>query len=347
MLALRKRGRIYHVRGTIRVGRQVRDIREHSTGCRDRAAAEAYRAKLEGEVRAELLHGRAAARRAVTFEMAALGYLEDHRPRNRPAGLHPNDVWRLGELGRVLGAVPLEGLAAAWPRFVRQRCAGLASSTIDRFRATLTAAVRHHCRPGPLPELPARERFKNERQAWLTEDERERLIGSYAAHVQPIVIALAYTGARCQEALQLRWRDVDLGRGVISFLRTKSGQPRDVALRPRVRSAIERLRLERREVAPQDRVFLNVRGLPYADTRDYRLPGGNPLRQAHRTACRRAGIAGFRLHDWRHDWATRLVRSGCDLITLQKLGGWSDMRMLQRYVAVQVDHQADQIRKLA
>ena len=39
---------------------------------------------------------------------------------------------------------------------------------------------------------------------------------------------------------------------------------------------------------------------PYADTRDYKLPGGNPLRRAHATACRRAGIVNFTVHDWRH-----------------------------------------------
>jgi integrase len=49
-------------------------------------------------------------------------------------------------------------------------------------------------------------------------------------------------------------------------------------------------------------VFLSSRGEPYEDAKD---KGGNPLRSAHATACRKAGILGFRVHDWRHDWTAR------------------------------------------
>ena len=301
------------------------------------------------DVQGEILYGRAAAHRSVTFETAALAYLENHRPRNRPAGLHPNDAWRLGELGDVLGNVPLSELASAWPRFVRQRCQRLALSTIDRFRATLCAAVRHHCGAEqlPLPELPAKKRFENERQVRLTHTEQETLLGAYAEHVKPIALALCYTGGRAQEVLQLRWREIDLARSTVTFSRTKSGHPRDVALHPRLRAAIEQLQLARPDAGPLDHVFLSARGQPYADTRDYRLPGGNPLRRAHTTACRRAGLRDFRVHDWRHHWASQMVMAGCDIPTLQKLGGWATLRMLQRYVSVSNDHEAEQIRKLA
>jgi hypothetical protein len=57
MLTLRKRGRIYHVRGSIKVGGETSDVKEHSTGCDRREDAEAYRSKLEAEIRHDLLHG--------------------------------------------------------------------------------------------------------------------------------------------------------------------------------------------------------------------------------------------------------------------------------------------------
>ena len=82
-------------------------------------------------------------------------------------------------------------------------------------------------------------------------------------------------------------------------------------------------------------VFLSSRGEPYHDTR---LSGGNPLTKAHETACRAAGITGFRFHDWRHSWATERILAGVDLRTVQKLGGWASLKMLQRYTDPPDDH---------
>ena len=75
-------------------------------------------------------------------------------------------------------------------------------------------------------------------------------------------------------------------------------------------------------------VFLSHRGRPYADTRPVE---GNPLASAHRTACRIAGITGFRIHDWRHHWAVWLLKRGGNLRALCQIAGWSSMRMVARY----------------
>jgi integrase len=91
-------------------------------------------------------------------------------------------------------------------------------------------------------------------------------------------------------------------------------------------------------------VFLSARGEPYADTRDI---GGNPLAAAHRTACRKATVTGFRVHDWRHDWSARMVLAGVDLVTLMELGGWQSLAMVQRYATIRADHRREAIARLA
>jgi integrase len=92
-------------------------------------------------------------------------------------------------------------------------------------------------------------------------------------------------------------------------------------------------------------VFLSSRGRAYGSQRE--AGGGSPLDRAHATACRRAGVKGFRVHDWRHDWAARMVMAGVDLNSLMKLRGWEDLRMVQRYVAVTGEHLCGAARRIA
>ena len=51
MLTIRKRGKRFHIRGTVRVGRETRIVKEHSTGADRRDVADAYRSKLEADIR--------------------------------------------------------------------------------------------------------------------------------------------------------------------------------------------------------------------------------------------------------------------------------------------------------
>ncbi len=341
MLTIRRRGRMWHCRGTVRVGQTIRKVKEHSTGCDKREDAETYRANFQHQLQQEIIHGASGRARLMTFADAGLLYLR------RPGGLHRNDIWRLEQLNEVLGDEPLTSIKEGWARFKQVRCAGRAPATVDRFRATLQAAINYAAaeRSFEAPSVP-KVKFKNERVRWLSQVQRERLLTSYAPHVQPIALMYCYQGCRTQEGLQLQWPHVNLSAGKVFFDRTKTGEGRTVALHERVQKALEALH-EARGRPSEGHVFLNIRGVPYSDTRDYRLPGGNPLRTAHGTACRRAGITDFRVHDWRHHWASWCVMSGIDLETIRRMGGWKSLEMLQRYAAVSTDHMAEAMRKLA
>src|SRR3546814_16901353 len=72
---------------------------------------------------------------------------------------------------------------------------------------------------------------------------------------------------------------------------------------------------EKRGQPTTGHVFLNRFGNPYSDTRKAKIPGGNPIKNQHATACTRAGIEDFTVHDWRHHRASQCVMEGIDLIT--------------------------------
>lgn len=52
----------------------------------------------------------------------------------------------------------------------------------------------------------------------------------------------------------------------------------------------------------------------------------------------KAGIEDFRWRDLHHRWASWHVQQGTPLHVLQELGGWSDIRMVQRYAHLSADH---------
>jgi integrase len=165
------------------------------------------------------------------------------------------------------------------------------------------------------------------------------------------MVVLCETGLRTQEALRLDWRCVDWERNVVSVEhtgrpdgpRTKTGKSRRVGMRPVVRNTLVAI-WEGRGRPETGPVFLNRWAKPYADTRE---TGGNPMAKAHRTACRKAGVEGFRIHDWRHHFAVWFLKRGGNLRALCQIAGWSSIRMVQRYAVFEQSDLDDLMLKTA
>lgn len=346
-LHYRRRGETWHARGRIRVGTQTVILGEFSTGARARSDAEAIGAAREAEIRRDILDGSAGRQRKLTIGDCLETYLA------RPGGVKRYDVARVAEFNEILGDRPLTEAVAGWRAWLEVRGARQKPSSVSRWRSILQAALNHGCAAHdvPAPKLPGvRGSSGHDRAIYLPDEQRRRLLASYNPHAACPVLLLAYQGLRTQEALQLDWRRVNFDRRTIHLIatETKAARSRTVTMHPRVDALL--FGLWSAAGAPAiGRVFQSAKGQPYADTRGRgdRQQGGNPLTRAHATACRRAGVTGFRVHDWRHDWGTRMVWSGVDLPTLMALGGWSSLRMVQRYATTSPDRMAEAIRRLA
>jgi integrase len=361
-LHLRRRGEIWHIRGTIRVGRQIITIAEFSTGARSRADAQAAAAAEEARIRADALDGPDGRARRLTITECIATYLQ------RPGGIPHNDKAKVADLAERIGTYAVPEAPAAWAEILRTRGKNWSPGTAARWRATLQAALNAGAGKA-APRLPSVQEPTHEVATYLTVAEQDRLLAAYNPSAAPVAMVLCFAGLRTQEALRLDWRHVRWSRrelfvpgavteGGRARRRSKSGHGRAVPMHPRLQHCLEDL-WEQHGKPDTGPVFLSSRGKPYADTRDV---GGNPLTKAHMTACIKAGLCRptgkknakgkpvmrhtFRIHDWRHHWGSWMVMMGADLFTLMRLGGWTTPRMVQRYAAVSGEHMAGAIARL-
>ncbi|WP_255326251.1 site-specific integrase [Sphingobium sp. EM0848] len=258
------------------------------------------------------------------------------------------DILRIGKLNAQIGHLSLREPKQAWEKFRLANLPDHAPAGQDRYRAVFQAAINVHHELHDLPPFKIKAiPFDNERVRFLTKGDRDRLISAYAPHVRPIITMLAFHGPRIQTALQMPWgvKGVDMQQEVIRLNHTKNAMTQSVPMHPRVKEVLSPI-WEEQGNPLKGYVFLNRFGQPYQDTRLARIPGGNPLKSQHKTACKRAEIDDFTIHDWRHHWASHCVMAGIDLITIMHMGGWKSLRMVQRYASVGVDHMLTAINKI-
>jgi integrase len=245
----------------------------------------------------------------------------------------------------ALGDVPLNKLTpASLDRYYRSLLTGggrsgkpLSPATIRRIHGILRRALAQGVRWGwigvnpaasaspprvPAPEIapPSPEQLAR-LQAAITAEDPE--LGVF-------VRLSAMTGARRSETVALRWRDVDLERGVVTISRgivmgpngliekdTKTHQARRVALDM---STVEAL-IGHREAADERAAVCGVALVDDAFVFSADLEGREPwypdsVSRRFRESCRRVGLDGVRLHDLRHYVATRLLSAGVDVRTV-------------------------------
>lgn len=344
MLSMRCRGKngIYYIRGSVALGDKRIDVKEFSSGTSDADAASHLMAEYETKLRHRLMFGPTAIVAQGTIADAFASYLSKPKP---PC---PSDILRIGKLNAQIGDLSLREPKQAWEKFRLANLSDHRPAGQDRYRAVFQAAVNayrelHDLPPFRIKAIP----FGNERVRFLTKEGRDQLIASYAPHIQPIITMLAFHGPRIQTALQMPWGvdGVDMDRESIRLNHTKNAVIQSVPMHRRVRETLLPI-WEKRGRPTKGHVFLNRFGKPYQNTRISPIPGGNPLKSQHKTACKRAGLDDFTIHDWRHHWASHCVMAGVDLITIMHMGGWKSLRMVQRYASVGTDHMRESINRL-
>ena len=329
MLRIIKRGKYYHVQGTVSYAGSSVKVRQTTGETQKGKAADVCRiieqrilTDLQGKVSLMPLD-----------EAANLWFVNKSE----------TDWYNIKALVGFFNTTPLASIGTnEWNKFKKARLGGCKPSHINRIRATLVAIANHASVPIAIPK----EQEENDRIRFLTLEQQNQLLRSYPPHARPLFTAIAYQGLRKSEAMFLKWQHVNFDFDTILIEETKNGKRRIVPIHPRTKQAIlSKQRYEqfkafskRKNKFEHDYCFPSTTGKVYAS--------GDSINKLHIRACKKAGITDFTIHDWRHHWASHLAMKGASIPTLMKLGGWATESMVLRYADVSNDHIRDTLMRL-
>ncbi len=170
------------------------------------------------------------------------------------------------------------------------------------------------------PRVKAKRRPPTYRQ-----DELNRILAQCDENEKAIFATFFLTGLREEELCFLTWPDIDLRDRANATLRV-SGEGKEGFSPKDYEERILPIPLELAE-------FLGK--LPHRSKWIFPTKAGN--RQTHllrrlKEIADAANVTGATLHKFRHTYATRLLESGCDIVTVQKLMGHSDLDTTRQYL---------------
>lgn len=159
----------------------------------------------------------------------------------------------------------------------------------------------------------------------LQEDEIHRLLFCLPLLYSSMARFALATGLRVSNIKLLTWSEVADGMLDIPAAKMKGGKRLFVPMCDEANVILaEQKALQTQRGQEPAYVFTKRNGLPMSEK-------SSVTSKAWVRACERAEVGRVRFHDFRHTWATRHVMSGTPLPMVQKLAGWSSMKMLERY----------------
>ena len=161
----------------------------------------------------------------------------------------------------------------------------------------------------------------NRRERALTEDEIKRLVEACPSYLKPIVITGVYTGLRKGDLLSLKWKDIDLERGLIRLTEQKTGKTRNIVLSNDMLTLLNSLPVK------GEYVFPGKNGKPFVD-----------IKRSFQTALKDAGIEQsddpkykIVFHTLRHTCVSLLTERGADTTMVQNYVAHASEEMTKHY----------------
>ena len=233
--------------------------------------------------------------------------------------------------------------------------AGIKPSTINRAISTIKAVLSKAEEWGFINKnlLRGYKQLKLDNKGvvrYLSADEEKRLyqalkkrqdksgiVGQYKDHLEPIISLLINTGARPKEVFTLKWGMVNFVRKDVTYQAafTKTGQTRTIPLNAKVLEVLKKWKKQ----SNSDWVFPN-------ETGNGERPHIVSLQKSWTNLRQEAKLVNFRLYDFRHTFASKLVMKGVSIYAVSELLGHTDTKMTQIYAHLSQEHLADAVKVL-
>lgn len=185
--------------------------------------------------------------------------------------------------------------------------------------------------------LDAREeRIRAERDSaneWRSKRGRKALPDlralAFADHLKPMVLLSLNTGMRRGELFNLRWHHANMQAKTLTVAGegAKTSETRHIPLNAEALATLQGWNDQ--ASGGTGYIFPGEDDKPMTD-----------VKTAWLELLKNAGIVGFRWHDMRHDFASRLVMAGVPLNTVRDLLGHADIKMTLRYAHLAPDSKA-------
>jgi integrase len=284
-------------------------------------------------------------RQRVIFKSYAEQYLAWAQAHQRS---HNTTRAEVGWLIRVLGNYPLDQITSV---DIERILAGLQTgespsgraltgAAINRYRDRLSGMFKRALRLGLLERNPVTGIPKHKEPAgrivYLTYTEEAAILEALPKFLRPMFTVSINTGLRWSEQRRLTWADVDMFSSSLAVRLAKHGHSRQVPMNATVRQVLLDLAIRRkRPEDPKELVF----ECPYREGAKF-FPRTVARAQAILSTLGQdpSRLEGFTWHGLRHTFASRLVMAGVDLRSVQELGGWRTLAMVQRYSHLSPDH---------
>ena len=199
------------------------------------------------------------------------------------------------------------------------------NSVLRALRRVLRLAVEWEViESAPRIKMLAGER---QRERVLTVEEESRYLAACTPLLHDVSLVLFDTAMRPEECHLLRWEFVNWSAGHSGMVLNKKGKTkaarRLLPLSPRV-SMMLQARWKNAGEPAEGWVWP-------AETKDGHV-NHDSFKAQHRKALKLSKVRQFDIYSIRHTCLTRLGEAGCDVYTLCRIAGWSNIKMALRYV---------------
>lgn len=260
----------------------------------------------------------------ITFSDLAARWLEALKPTLKQSS-YARRKTSIAQIKPYLGALSLRQISArSCEEWAAKRSPDVSASTYNNERDSIIAILDYGKREGLLLDNPALvlNRRKQPRTEIIIPTREEfaalvrtlRVMDRRCQEAANLAELLAYSGMRLNEAVSLRWREVqfEAGKFVVTGGEegTKNHETRVVPLFPAMRAFLERLSAARPHAA--DEYVIAIASAKNAMT----------------SACKKSGLRDFTHHTLRHYFVSNAIELGIDFKVIAQWVGHKDGGLL-------------------